>query len=179
MDFLDYDIKDLYFDKPLSKESEALLKKAADSYPARESENILLDMHAHAPENLTIIVALYRFYYYQHRYQDAMDIATKSLSVSAAMLNIRVEWEELTEQDLGMGVFISLGLIRFYMLSLKASAYLLMRMDKVEEGYARLKKIVELDPADQFGAAFLLKVAEKELSVKEAERHNVESIFQR
>lgn len=179
MDFLDFENHDLYFDESLSEHDEALLKKAADAYPSKETETILLDLQSRIPDSLIIIVALYRFYYYQHRYHDALRIAASALNISSSRLDLCVEWEQLTENHLGQGVFISMGLIRFYMLGLKASAYLLMRLGEIEQAYARLKKIVELDPADQFGAAFLFKVAEKELSVIQAEQHNIESLFNR
>ena len=179
MDFLEFENHDLYFDEPLSADDEILLIKAANAYPANETEEILLDLQSRLPENLTVIVALYRFYYYQHRYQDALNIAAKALELSAAMMGLQVGWEELTENHLGKGVFVSMGLIRFYMLGLKASAYLLLRVGDITQAHARLKKIIELDPADQFGAGFLLKMAEKELSVLHAEQHNIESLFQR
>lgn len=177
MDFLDFENHDLYFDEPLSANDEMLLKKAADAYPAKITETILLDIFTRLPDNLIIIVALYRYYYYQHRYEDALDIASRALSVSAAMMDIDVDWKGMTEHHLGQGVFVSMGLIRFYMLGLKASAYLLMRIGDVEEAHSRLKKIIELDPADQFGAAFLYQMAERELSVKIAEQQNIKSLF--
>lgn len=179
MDFLDFEYHDLYFDEPLSTEDTAMLDLAAESYPEPESEEILLKLHNRLNDNLTIIVALYRFYYYQHRYQDTLDIAEKALKVSAVKLRLRVDWTELTEDHLGMCVFVSMGLIRFYMLGLKASAYVLMRMERIEEAHARLKKIVELDPADQFGSSFLLKIAERRLSTEHARQHNVESVCNR
>ena len=178
MDFLDFETHDLYFDEPLHQDDELLLNKAAELYPSAETESILLGLHERLPHSLIIIVALYRFYYYQHRYDDALAIATTALDVSAAMMNLRVDWERITEGHIGQGVFVSMGLIRFYMLCLKASAYLLMRLGEVEQAHARLQKIVELDPADQFGAAFLFKMAEKEMSIKQAEQHNIESLFQ-
>jgi len=177
MDFLDYENHDLYFDAPLSAEDEALLQKAADAYPSKETALMLQELHSRLPENLIIIVALYRFYYYQHCYREALEIASKALDVSSAKLGLRVDWTELTENHLGMGVFISMGMVRFYMLSLKASAYLLMRTGEIEQAYDRLVKIVELDPADQFGAAFLLQLADKELSIKHAKQHNISSMF--
>lgn len=179
MDFLDFDNHDLYFDEPLGWEDQVLLQAAADAYPTEESENILVNLHYRLPDNLIIIVALYRFYYYQHRYQETLNIAEKALAIAAGKLGLRVDWPKLTEQDLGMGVFVSMGLIRFYMLGLKASAYVLMRMEQIEEAYARLKKITELDPSDQFGADFLLKMAEKRLHIEHARQHNVESMFGR
>lgn len=180
MDFLDFEEHDLYFDEPISEEDEQLLTKAAESYPAQETEKILKDLHMRLPDSLTVIVALYRFYYYQHRYHDALDIASTALNVSADKLGLRItDWTELTESDLGVGVFVSMGFIRFYMLGLKASAYLLMRIGEIEQAHARLMKIAELDPSDQFGSAFLLQMAEKELHIKQAEEHNVTSMYQR
>lgn len=179
MDFLDFENHDLYFDEAMDIEDEKLLCRAAEVYPSRETETILLSLQARLPNNLTIIVALYRFYYYQHRYLDALKIAASALEVSSNMMGLSIDWPQLTEQHLGQGVFVSMGLIRFYMLGLKASAYLLMRIGEVEEAHARLKKIIELDPADQFGANFLFNMAEKELCLKHATNQNVESIFHR
>jgi len=177
MDFLEFEQHDLYFDEALSVEDETLLKKAADAYPSEETETILRGMQLRLPENLTILVALYRFYYYQHRYQDALDISARAIDVSASMMGLAISWEDLTESHIAQGVFVSMGLIRFYMLCIKASAYLLMRIGEIEQAEERLKKIIELDPADQFGAAFLLKMAEKELIAKLAKQHNIESLF--
>lgn len=179
MDFLDFETSDLYFDSPITAQDEALMKKAADLYPSQETENILLDLHTRMPDNLTVIVALYRFYYYRHRYQDALDIADKALEISGRQLDLRVDWRQLTEEHLGQSVFVSMGLLRFYMLALKAAAYLYMRVGDIDQAYARLKKIVKLDPADQFGAGFLFKMAEKEMSVKLAQQHDIESLFKR
>ena len=179
MDFLDFETHDLYFDEPLSVNDEILLINAANAYPDKKSEEILLDLQERLPTNLTIMVALYRFYYYQHRYHEALSIADTALQVSAAKMGLQVGWENLTENHLGNGVFASMGLIRFYMLGLKASAYLLLRVGDIEQAYARLKRITELDPGDQFGADFLFKMAEKELSAKHARQHNIDSLFHR
>ena len=171
MNFLDFDSGDLYFDEAMSAENEAMLNRASEAYPEKESEDMLLKLQSLLPDSLTVTVALYRYYYYQHRYLDALNIATRAMEISAAQIGLRVGWERVTEQILSQGVFVSMGLIRFYMLGLKASAYLLLRTNQIEEAYARLKKITELDPVNQFGAAFLLKIAEREMSVKIAEQH--------
>jgi tetratricopeptide (TPR) repeat protein len=178
MDFLDFDNHELYFDGDLSSADEALLKKAADAYPSKESENILLELHDRLPNSLTVIVALYRFYYYQHRYHDALAIAGIAMDVSANMMGVSVAWHQITEMHLGKGVLVSMGLTRFYILALKASAYVLMRIGEVEQAHARLQKIIELDPVDQFGASFLYRMAEKELGIQRAAKHNVASLFQ-
>ena len=100
--------------------------------------------------------------------------------MSAINLGLTVDWSELCAQHLFESASAPMALIRFYMLALKAAAYLLLRLGRVEDAIARLNKIVELDPADQFGASFLYKIARKELVNREvAAQANVESLFRR
>jgi tetratricopeptide (TPR) repeat protein len=178
MDFLDFENHELYFDEVLTPEQTSMLKQAAEAYPEKKTENLLRGLYADKPESMQVLVALYRFYYYQHRYEDALDIAANAISVSAKNLGLTVDWSELDAHHLG--VTASMGLIRFYMLALKAAAYLLLRLGRVEEAIVRLDKIVELDPADQFGATFLHKIAKKEqVNLDAAKQANVESLFRR
>ncbi len=180
MDFLDFDDHSLYFDEPLTTEQESMLRQASELYPEPGAERLLDRLHAQKPESLIVLVALYRFYYYQHRYEEALEIAEQAMSVSARMMGLTLGWAGISEQHLGQGVFVSMGLIRFYMLALKGSAYLMMRLGLIEQALPRLSKIVELDPSDQFGAAFLLRMAQKEqVNMKVEEHNNVESLFRR
>jgi tetratricopeptide (TPR) repeat protein len=180
MDFLDFDDHSLYFDEPLTKQQEAMLWQASEQYPEPDAEKLLDRLYAQKPESLIVLVALYRFYYYQHRYEEALEIAEQAMSVSAKMMGLTMSWERLSEQYLGQGAFVSMGLIRFYMLALKGSAYLMMRLGLIEQALPRLGKIVELDPSDQFGATFLLRMAQKEqVNMKVEEHDNIESLFRR
>ncbi len=165
MDLLDYKNHDLYFDAPLSIKDEILLQKAVETYPSKKAEETLQAMHIRLPESLIIIITLYRFYYNQNYYQEALKLLGESLEVSATKLGLPSDWVDLTEDHLGMAVFVSMGMVRFYMLTLKTSAHLLMRTGEIEQAYYRLEKIVELDHADHFGATFLLEIAEKELEI--------------
>lgn len=176
MDFLDFENNDLYFDDPMSTDDEALLEKAACAYPSKKTETLLLELDARLTDNLAILVALYRFYYYQHRYQDGLAILSRALDISAGMLGLNVSWKDLTEFHLGKCVFVSMGLLRFYMMAMKASAYILLRTGEIEPACLKLKKIVELDPADQFGAAFLYRMARKKLSAKQAELNAIDNL---
>ena len=47
---------------------------------------------------------------------------------------------------------------RFYLFTLKAYAYLQMRLGDLEEGRAAALKLLELDPSDKIGARVLLDV---------------------
>ncbi len=178
MDFLDFDDHALYFDEPLSLEQKALLQQASEAYPEHESGAFLDKLYMQKPESLIVLVALYRYYYYQHRYEDALRIAEQSIVVSGKGLGLKVGWERLSERHLGEGVFVSMGMVRFYMLALKGSAYLLMRLGKITEALVRLKKIAELDPGNQFGSRFMLEMAEREqVNLMAAGEKNIQSLF--
>jgi tetratricopeptide (TPR) repeat protein len=159
MDFLDYEGEQLYFDDPVSQEVADLLDKASDLGRDDSAENYLLRAYFLEPEHLTVLVALYRFYYYKQRYEDALVIADRSLDVSASLLGLRDTWQEMNVNELGHGVLISMGLTRFYMHALKASGFVLLRMQRIDEALLRLYKLTELDPQDQFGALPLIDVA--------------------
>ena len=161
MDFLDFDGQDLYFDEPVALEVSELLDKAAQCYPDKEAEVCLLQAFSLEPSHLMVLVALYRFYYYQHRYEDAAKIANLSLDVAGEKLNLNVTWQDLQPMHLGSGVFVSMGLIRFYLLALKALAYLKMRGGDLDGAYDALAKLAELDPNDQFGSDFMMEIVKR------------------
>jgi len=163
VDFLDFEGEDLYFDTPISSEVTELLKQAAECYPDAKSEALLMRCYFLEPEHLSVLVALYRYYYYQHRYEDALLVSDRALKVAGRMFGFQLDWSQLSLPVLGSGVMVSMGLIRFYLLALKASGYLLLRMGNFEEASRRLDKLVELDSTDQFGSAFLRVMAQKGL----------------
>lgn len=159
MDLQDFEGQDMYFDMPMSAEVEMLIEQAAECYADGGAESKLLKAYVQAPKNLSVLVALYRFYYYQHRYHDALYIADQAMAVSGEMLGITTHWRLLTPGHLGEPAMHSMGLLRFYFLALKGAGYLCLRQDDREGATERLKKVVELDPQDRLGAKFLLNMA--------------------
>lgn len=158
MDLLDFDTTELYFDEPLSLEISNLLHQASVSYEAGAAELPLLQAYLLAPDSLTVLVALYRFYFYQHQIQHALHIANLALQSSAKRLHIRVDWKSVTMGHLGEAVMRSMGLVRFYLSALKGSGYLCCRTGLYDEGIERLRKVASLDPSDRLGSAALLEV---------------------
>ena len=160
MDLMDFEGEQLYFEESLTPEVEALLQQAGDLYGDGEAEQPLNEALRLAPESLNVLVAVYRFYYYQHRLEDALNIAGLALAVTAHRLGIPGDWNLLTIQhivEVGTG---SMPLVRFHLLSLKAWAYLQLRLGRPEEAKAILAKLLELDTHNRLGAKQLLEVAE-------------------
>jgi hypothetical protein len=163
MDLLDFEGQGLYFDEPISERVNALLNQAADSYGETQAEFMLFEAYFLAPSNLTVLVALYRYFYYQHRLDDALIVSDRALLASGNMLGFPPQWQELKINHLGFGAMKSMGLVRFYLLCLKAAGYLNLRLGNDEQGIRMLKKVMELDESDRLGAGALLDVVKAAL----------------
>lgn len=156
MDLLDGLEGALYFEQPLSLEVEQLLKQAAEIYPEEpvQSETFLIQAQTLAPNHLMVLVGLYRYFYYQHRYQDALKIGEQVLEIVGKQLNFKT-WDSLTIEELEKNDKVS---VRFYLTALKGNAYLFLRLNQPSEAIQRLEKIASLDPQDRLGSKALLTV---------------------
>lgn len=158
MDLQDFDGEGLYFDEGLAPEVAACLDAASDQYAQGTAEEPLLRAQALAPDNLTVMVGLYRFYYYQHRYQDALGIAHRVMAAVGPRLCLPSRWQDLAAAHLAPAAALGFGLLRFYLLALKGAGYLNLRLGRFEEGKAMLAKVVSLDTDNRLGARLLLEV---------------------
>ncbi len=164
MDLLKFEGGDLYFDDEDNESVTALLDEAAKNYGrasgdivySKESETLLLRAAAISPENLSVLVGLYRFYYYQHRYENALQVAYRVLEVIGKKISFPECWNDLTLDHMGLGAMNSMQMVRFYLFALKGIAFLNLRLRRITEARAILDKIVDLDKADRIGAKQLL-----------------------
>ena len=162
MDLLDFDQTELYFDDPISPEVERLIAGAANSYGTEDAEVMLLQAHLLAPQQLAVLVALYRYYFYQHRLEDALLVGESALAVAGKRLAFPESWVHLQAGNVGEGVMRSMGLVRFYLMVLKATGYVNLRLGRYALGQAMLEKLVELDSHDRLGGKALLEVVRTE-----------------
>ena len=77
MDLHEFKGGKMYFEESLSDVVKELLDGAADAYGEGDAEKPLLKAFYLSPHSLTVLVALYRYYYYQHRYEDALAAADR------------------------------------------------------------------------------------------------------
>ncbi len=158
MDLLDFEQAELYFDEPLASEISDLIVLAAANYGSEKAESMLLRASFLAPRHLTVLVALYRYYFYQHRLEDALLVAESTLAVAGERLEFPDTWAYLCEANVGAGVMRSMGMVRFYLMVLKATGYIHLRLGNLATGQAMLEKLVELDSHDRIGGKALLEV---------------------
>ena len=158
MDLMDFDQATLYFDDPVAPEVERLIAEAGAGYGSDETESLLLRAYFLAPGQLVVLVALYRYYFYQHRLDDALIVADRSLAAAGDRLGFPAEWQKLHPQHLGYAAMRSIGLLRFYLMALKAAGYINLRLGRATQGEAMLTKLIEMDSHDRLGGKSLLDV---------------------
>jgi tetratricopeptide (TPR) repeat protein len=158
MDLMDFDQAQLYFDDPIALEVEHLLDEAGAAYAEGDAELLLLRAYLQAPEQLVVLVALYRYYFYQHRLEDALKVAERAMLVASRRLGLPAEWQRLHPEHIGHAVLRSMGLLRFYLMVLKAAGYIELRLGRIDTGQAMLEKLTELDSHDRLGGKALLNL---------------------
>ena len=161
MDLLDFSDCKLYFEEALPAAAESLIAQAAQDYGDPAAELALLRAHLLAPEHLTVLVGLYRYYFYQHRLDDVLIVADHAKRISALHLGMPSDWRQINEAQLGSAAATSFGLLRFYLLALKAESIVLLRLGRIAESRERLSKLASLDSHDHLGAAKLLEVVDE------------------
>jgi tetratricopeptide (TPR) repeat protein len=168
MDLQDFSGESMYFEEPLTPEVEGLLALAAEHYgngpEDGAAEQALLRAYFLEPEHPTVLVALYRFYYYRRSYREALVVADRAIAISAARLRLPARWQELSEGVLGPAVLASMTLTRFLLLALKGSGYLLLRLGDPAAALARLEKVAEIDTSDRLGVQPLAHLAREALT---------------
>lgn len=167
MDLLDFEAQALYFDEPLPAAVAALIEAAAADYGSENARCQLLQAYFLEPEHLTVLVALYRYWYYQHAYPEAFLIAERAMAVTAARLELHCGWRQLSLDRLGKGILKSMTLTRFYLMALKGSGYIQLRRGEIRDGLERLEKVEELDVGDRMNVRSLVQLARSELRRRE------------
>lgn len=161
MDLLDFSDGKLYFEEPLPEEAERLIRQALATCADKNAELWLLRAHLVAPENLTVLIGLYRFYFYQQRLPEAMIVAERAMQLAARQLGLPADWQQIDQNSLGSAAHRSLGLLRFYLLALKAVSIVLLRLGRTAASRDRLNKLAALDQSDQLGASRLLAILDQ------------------
>jgi tetratricopeptide (TPR) repeat protein len=142
----------------LPPEAETELRLAGVAYQRDEAaERHLYRAKALAPEHPAVLIGFYRFYFYKGRLDDALVIARLCLLRAARDNALDPDWRKVEPEDADFGSYDAM-LPRFYLFTLKAYAYLKLRLGDLDEGGDAARKVLALDPADKVGAGVLLDV---------------------
>lgn len=176
MDLLDFEAQGLYFEQEDVAGIKELIDAAADNYAQGEAELPLLKAYFLAPESLNVLVALNRFYYYQHRLDEALTATSKALAVIRPTIFLPEDWRELQVSHIKDAPAASLTKVRLYLFTLKAVGFLNMRLGNLDLSQAIFEKLVDLDNKDRIGAKGLLElvIKRKNEATHSSEQEHVE-----
>ena len=161
MDLLDFEAQGLYFDEPDVAGVKEMIASAAENYATGEAELPLLKAYFLAPESLNVLVALNRFYYYQHRLEDALHATHKALAVIRPLIDFPEDWRDLQQSHINDAPANLLTQVRLYLFTLKAIGFLNMRLEYLDVSQCIFEKLVGLDSKDRIGARGLLELVIK------------------
>jgi hypothetical protein len=134
------------------------LREAAGAYAdTTRAETLLREAQQLDPQCLPVYFALYKFYFYKKRLADAESAALMGLTAAAYQAGFAVDWTVLSPQSAQWTA--TDGPQHFYLFSLKALAFIRLRLGRTREAAAILAKLAELDPQDSVGASVVRALA--------------------
>jgi len=136
------------------------LNAAAAAYSDDDrAEQHLQRAYLLAPEHPAVHIGLYRFYFYKNRLPEALAVGERCLAKAARDNGLPFAWQAVLPQLANFSSYAALP--RFYLFTLKACAYLNMRLDNLEAGEAMLATLIELDPLDRMNGSVLRGVLQR------------------
>ncbi|MEL6978506.1 MAG: hypothetical protein AAGM38_07495 [Pseudomonadota bacterium] len=146
---------------------EALKSATAARSDPESAERAVKDALSLAPEEYDVQLGAYRFYFYNHRYAEALPHAEAILGLAARDLNLPADWRAVAPVDARFSAIERRpGL---YLQALLAWGYCQLRIGQSASGEgdaaqalgrAAIAKVAALDPTDRFGAAAILAAIE-------------------
>lgn len=142
-----------------SAEVATLLEQAMQSYADTQLAEALLwqaqrmDMNA-----LPVYFSLYKFYFYKRDLENAELSARLALVAAARAGGFAADWQALQPASTVWSDYA--GPAHFYLFTLKALAFIRLRLGDADESSRILAKLAELDPRDSVGASVIRSIAE-------------------
>lgn len=131
----------------------------------QRAEQLLLDTRKLLPERLEILVALYKMYAYSNRFDESLELIDEVLNRAAVEGGFSSDWRSLNSDSAAWHE--ARGAVRFYLYSMKARGFVLLRKGKIEQAHTVLQKLCELDARDQVGGSVVFDIAERLLEGEE------------
>jgi len=139
----------------------AVVKLLRDAVEARHHPNraeaILWSAQAMYPKCLPIYFALYKFYFHRGRLDAAEQATRLALDAAAAAGGFNPDWHGVTPATADWDE--TLAPQHFYLFSLKALAFIRLRLGDRRECLAILQKLAEIDPGGSVGATVIRDLA--------------------
>lgn len=137
-----------------------MLRQAADNYADTSTAEFLLWTALKTdPECLGSYFSLYKFYFYKRMLPDAEEVALLALETAARQGGFPHDWTQLDAQSTDWRRVDAPQ--HFYLFTLKALAFMRLRLGRPLESQEILAKLQELDSFDSVGSSVIRDLALK------------------
>jgi hypothetical protein len=132
---------------------------AASSVDQNQAENLFLQAQTLDSHCLQTYFALYKFYFYQKRLVDAERIVLAGLEESAKQGGFPNDYRQLVQNRQQWNLYANESTL-FYLYTLKAFAFIKLRLGFTEDAHLVLSHLQQLDPEDLSGASVIMDLAD-------------------
>lgn len=135
------------------------LKEAVKSRPdPKRCEELLWEAHRLGPKVLPVYYALYKFYFNRKKLDEAKRVALIGIDAAARELGLSSDWSTFTPSSTD---WRAAGAARFTLFTMKALAFISLRLGSLETATAILDKLTQIDPGDQVGYGTIAAMARR------------------
>ena len=148
------------FNQNIPTEVNNLLQAAvtASSIDHAEAENLFIQAQTLDSHCLQTYFALYKFYFFQKRLVDAERIVLAGLEESAKQGGFPNDYRRLVQNLQKWNLYANETTL-FYLYTLKALAFIKLRLGFTEDAQLVLAHLQQLDPEDLSGASVIMDLA--------------------
>lgn len=122
------------------------------------AENLFKQAQQLDPRCLQTYFALYKFYFYQGRLQEAEREVLAALAEAAGQVGFPSDYRRLAS-ELSLWDLYSNEISLFYLYSLKALAFIKLRLEQADEAREILSAMAVIDPEDRSGASVIMQLS--------------------
>jgi len=131
---------------------------AASSVDQSRAEQLFLQAHALDSRCLQTYFALYKFYFFQKRLVDAERIVLAGLEEAAKQGGFPNDYRNLVQSRPKWNLYANDSAL-FYLYTLKALAFIKLRLGFTADAQLVLSHLQQLDPKDLSGASVIMDLA--------------------
>lgn len=147
------------FGRGIPPEVNALMQEAvASAGNVDRTRELLYKAMEISPFQLEVYIALYKFCFYRGYIEESEQVVLRALEAASTKGGFAADWHMLNVQSAAWDEDDSPAHI--YLYSLKALAFINLRLGNQEKAGKILDKIRELDPQDRVGASVIMSLAE-------------------
>ena len=143
---------DELFGGEVPPQAKALIEQARLATTPERALALLWTAQVCAPSCPSLYYLLYKFYAREGDFDQAEQAALRGLDVAAEQAHLPDDWRTVTAD---MARFLEPGPARFWLFTLKALAFIRLRLKDVESAKLYLSKVQELDPQGGTGASVI------------------------